>query len=69
MSAVRFIARELAALFIDDRFLAAGILIVVAVAWLLRWTDAGSPLLAGAVLFFGCLGVLAASALNERKIY
>ncbi len=67
MSALRFIGRELAALFVDDKFLAAGILIVVAAAWLLRWTEIVSPLLAGGMLFFGCLGVLAASALAEWK--
>jgi hypothetical protein len=67
MNALKFIARELAGLFIDDKFLALGILIVVGAAWLLRWTGMGAPLAAGAVLLFGCLAVLIISALGEPK--
>jgi hypothetical protein len=67
MNALKFIARELAGLFIDDKFLALGILIVAAAAWFLRWTGMGSPLAAGAVLLFGCLAVLIISVVSERK--
>jgi hypothetical protein len=65
MNALCFIVKELAGLFIDDRFLAAGIIAAVATAWLLNETGAGSGI-SGAVLFLGCLAVLIASALSER---
>jgi hypothetical protein len=62
MSAVRFILKELAGLFVDDQFLAAGILAVVAASWLLQTNGAGSAV-SGSVLLLGCLAVVAASAL------
>jgi hypothetical protein len=65
MSAFRFILKELAGLFVDDRFLAAGVLAVVAASWLLMTIGAGSAV-SGAVLLLGCLAVLVASALSER---
>ena len=66
MSALRFILKELASLFVDDQFLAAGILAVVAASWLLQTNGAGSAV-SGAVLLLGCLAVLVASALSERR--
>ena len=62
MSAVRFILKELAGLFVDDQFLAAGILAVVTASWLLQTNGAGSAV-SGAVLLLGCLAVVVASAL------
>jgi len=66
MSALRFILKELASLFVDDQFLAAGILAIVAASWLLQTNGAGSAV-SGAVLLLGCLGVLVASALAGRR--
>ena len=66
MSALRFVIKELTGLFVDDQFLAAGILAVVAASWLLQTSGAGSAI-SGAVLLLGCLGVLIVSALNERR--
>jgi hypothetical protein len=66
MNALRVILKVLAGLFVDDRFLAAGILAAVAVSWLLMTNGAGSAI-SGAVLLLGCLGVLVASALGERR--
>jgi hypothetical protein len=66
MSALRSILKELAGLFVDDRFLAAGILAVAALSWLLQTTGAGSAV-SGTVLLLGCLGVLVASALGGRR--
>lgn len=66
MSALRSILKELAGLFVDDRFLAAGVLAVVAASWLLITNAAGSAV-SGSVLLLGCLGVLVASALGERR--
>jgi hypothetical protein len=66
MSAFRFILKEFAGLFVDDQFLAAGILAVVAASWLLMASGAGSAV-SGAVLLLGCLAVLFASALREPK--
>ena len=66
MNALRFIMRELVGLVVDDEFLAAAILVVTGLAALLRWSGA-APLAAGAVLLFGLLFVLAASAARGRK--
>jgi hypothetical protein len=66
MKFLRSIASELAGLFVDDKFLAAGIVAVVAAVWLLNESGAG-PAISGAVLLLGCLAVLVASALSERR--
>jgi hypothetical protein len=50
--------RELAGLFVDDGALALAILGVVALAAIFVALMPGASLLAGAVLLFGCLGVL-----------
>ena len=65
MNSVRFVLRELIGLFIEDRLLAAGISAVVAAAWFAE--DRGIPPLAGAILVFGCVAVLLASAVSEKK--
>jgi hypothetical protein len=67
LNLVRWVLRELLGLFIDDEFLALAILGVVALAGALRWSDIAAPLIAGAILFFGCVCVLVASAVNEGK--
>jgi hypothetical protein len=50
--------RELAGLFVDDGALALAILGIVALAAIFVALMPGASLLAGAVLLFGCLGVL-----------
>jgi hypothetical protein len=50
--------RELAGLFVDDGALALAILAVVALAAIVAALMPGASFLAGAVLLFGCLGVL-----------
>ncbi len=65
MKSIRFILKELVGLFVDDRLLAAGIVAVVAAAWFAE--DRGIPALAGAILVFGCVAVLLASAVSEKK--
>jgi hypothetical protein len=67
MNTLRFMVNELIGLFVDDKFLAAGIALVVGAAWLLQTSGLGSPLLSGALLFFGCLIILVVSAVSERK--
>jgi uncharacterized membrane protein YdjX (TVP38/TMEM64 family) len=52
------VLRELAGLFVDDGALALAILSVVLVAGILATLIPEIPLAAGAVLLFGCLGVL-----------
>ena len=52
------VVRELAGLFIDDGSLALAILAVVIFAGALATLVPGTPLAAGAILLFGCLGVL-----------
>jgi hypothetical protein len=55
--------KELIGPFIDDEFLALGIVLVVAAAWLVQRSAASAPL-SGAVQLLGCLGVLIISSLN-----
>jgi hypothetical protein len=55
------VLRELAGLFVDDGALALAILAVVVVAGILALLMPDTPLAAGAVLLFGCLGVLVAN--------
>jgi len=50
--------KELAGLFVDDGSLALAIVVVIILAAIFAALMPGTPLLAGAVLLFGCLGVL-----------
>ncbi len=50
--------RELAGLFVDDGALALAIIAVVVVAAIVAMLIPEVPLAAGAILLFGCLGVL-----------
>jgi hypothetical protein len=67
MSALAAILRELAGLFVDDGLLALAILAVVALAGVCAALAPGAPLLVGAVLAFGCLGVLLANVLATTR--
>ena len=67
MSALRAVFGELLGLFVDDEALALGILAVVALAGALAALMPESSLLAGAVLLFGCLGVLVATAMRTAQ--
>lgn len=61
MTALVSFLRQLAGLFIDDGWLAVAILGVIAAAALVA---SRQPIAAGAVLVFGCLGVLFVNVLN-----
>jgi hypothetical protein len=52
------VLREIAGLFVDDGALALAILAVVAAAGIAAILIPEIPLAAGAILMFGCLGVL-----------
>ena len=52
------VLRELAGLFVDDGALALAIVAVVVLAGILATLMPDVPLAAGAILLFGCLGVL-----------
>jgi hypothetical protein len=67
MSALRAVFGELLGLFVDDEALALGILAVVALAGALAALMPEPSLLAGAVLLFGCLGVLVATAMRTAQ--
>lgn len=58
MSALIAFGRQLAGLFVDDGSLALAILGVIAAAAVLAALLPDYPLVAGAILLFGCLGVL-----------
>jgi hypothetical protein len=59
--------RELAGLFVDDGALALAIVAVVLLAGILATLMPGIPLAAGAILLFGCLGVLFSNAVRAGQ--
>jgi hypothetical protein len=68
MHILREVAAGLLKMFVGDVWLTVGVLLVVAVAAFLTSVAAAPPLLAGAVLFGGCVGVLLSSVtLAGRK--
>ena len=67
MSALISILRELAGLFVDDGSLALAILCIVALAALLAFLMPSLSLVAGAILVFGCLGVLLANVVRAAQ--
>ena len=67
MKTLGSVFRELAGLFVDDGALAIAIVAVVAVAGLLAILMPDVSLAAGAVLLFGCLGVLFSSAVSASR--
>ena len=67
MKAVVSVFRELAGLFVDDGWLALAILAVIALAGIFTILMPDIPLVAGAILLFGCLGVLLANVTKAAK--
>ena len=61
MNAAVSVIRELAGLVVDDGWLALAILLVIALAGFLSTVMPDMPIAAGAMLLFGCLGVLLAN--------
>ena len=59
--------RELFGLFVDDESLALTILAVVALAAIVATLIPDAGLAAGAILLFGCLGVLLASVARSAR--
>jgi uncharacterized membrane protein YdjX (TVP38/TMEM64 family) len=58
VTALANMLRELAGLFVDDGALALAIIAVVVVAAIVAMLIPEVPLAAGAILLFGCLGIL-----------
>jgi hypothetical protein len=67
MSILEAIYRALTGLFVDDGFLAVAILAVVVLAGIVAALSPDASLQAGAVLLFGCLGVLVGSVLRAAR--
>lgn len=67
MSSLITLLRQLAGLFVEDGSLAIAILGVVGLAALLAVLVPNPSLVAGAILLFGCLGVLLASVLRAAQ--
>ena len=67
MSALMSVFRQLAGLFVDDGWLAFAILCVVALAAVLALLTPRLSLAAGAVLLFGCLGVLLVNVIRAAQ--
>jgi hypothetical protein len=58
MKSLRAIVHEITGLFIDDGWLAVGVLTVVVAAVISELLMADTRMAGGAILLFGCLGVL-----------
>jgi hypothetical protein len=67
MSALISLLRQLAGLFVDDGWLAFAILCIVALAAVLALLTPRLSLAAGAVLLFGCLGVLLVNVISAAQ--
>ena len=68
MSGLTMILRELLGLFLDDEFLAIGILAVVGISAVLLHSVPGAGLFGGFFLAFGCLAILVTSCVvGARK--
>jgi hypothetical protein len=65
MTMLANVLRELAGLFVDDGALALAIVAVVALAGITAML--GFTLAAGAILLFGCLGVLLANTVSAGR--
>jgi hypothetical protein len=59
--------RELAGLFVDDGALALAIVAIVVLAAIMATLMPDVPLAAGAILLFGCLGVLLSNAVRAGR--
>jgi hypothetical protein len=59
--------RELAGLFVDDGALALAIIVVVIVAGIFTILVPDIPLVPGAILLLGCLGVLLSNVARARR--
>jgi hypothetical protein len=59
--------RELAGLFVDDGSLALAILAIIVLAGIFSVLLPHSPLVTGAILLFGCLGVLVANVAKAAR--
>jgi hypothetical protein len=61
------VLREIAGLFVDDGALALAIIAIVAIAGMAATLMPDVPLAAGAILLFGCLGVLFSNAVRAGR--
>ena len=67
MSALMSVFRQLTGLFVDDGWLAFAILCIIALAAVLALLTPRLSLAAGAVLLFGCLGVLLVNVIRAAQ--
>jgi uncharacterized membrane protein YdjX (TVP38/TMEM64 family) len=67
MKTLAAILREVMGLFVDDGALALAIVGIVIVAAIIATVLPGVPLAAGAVLLFGCLGLLVANVKSAAR--
>jgi hypothetical protein len=67
MTALAAALRELTGLFVEDGALALAVIAIVVLAGLSAALLPGAPVATGAILLFGCLGVLFANVMTARK--
>jgi len=61
------VLREIAGLFVDDGALALAIVTIVVLAGIVATLMPDVPLAAGAILLFGCLGVLLSNTIRAGR--
>jgi uncharacterized membrane protein YdjX (TVP38/TMEM64 family) len=61
------LARQFAGLFVEDGWLALAILYIVALAAVIALAMPRLTLAAGAILLFGCLGILVVNVIGAAK--
>jgi hypothetical protein len=69
MNILREVAGGLLKMFVGDAWLTVGILTVVSLTALLTRSGAAPPLIAGVILFLGCIVVLVTSVALARRQY
>jgi hypothetical protein len=67
MTMLANVLRELAGLFVDDGALALAIVTIVVLAGIVATLMPDVPLAAGAILLFGCLGVLLSNTIRAGR--
>ncbi len=67
MTMLSTVFRKLVGLFVDDGSLALAIIVIVLLSWILTTLMPGKPLVPGALLLVGCLGILFANVMKAAQ--
>ena len=67
MNVIRLIVGELIGLFLDDAFMAIGILALIAITAVLAFVVHATSLVIGGILLLGCVSILVISTLRGMQ--